>query len=185
MAAAGEFRISILNDMKNSITTMLFLLSMPLFILAQTIHTEKNKIVYKGNTHADGATQEQLARRAKQAVLNIDKKNAPKIGQGKEGGTRIWSEGVLTLKSTDHISQKVTYIIEIDVKNENYDYRIDSVYLVQKKPGHHSTKISSEDLLKKMESSGPVAASTERQLNEIDMDFQKLINRITDDMAKT
>jgi hypothetical protein len=35
-----------------------------------------------------------------------------------------------------------------------------------------------------MESSGPVAADTERQLNEIDMNFQKLIDQINNDMSK-
>jgi len=171
--------------MKNIINTTLFLLLVPFFASTQTIHTEKNKIVYKGNLHIDGATQDQLIGRAKQVILKIDKKVIPKIDQGKNGGTKVWSEGVMKLKSADHVSTKVTYILEIDVENERYDYRIDSVYLVQKEPGHHSTKISSEDLLKKMESSGPVAASTERQLNEIDMDFQKLIDQINDDMAKT
>jgi hypothetical protein len=170
---------------KNIINTTLFLLSVPLIISAQTIHTEKDKIIYKGNIHVDGATAEQLTSRAKRALSDLDKKNKLQIDEGKNGGTKVWAEGVLALTSIDHVSTKVTYLVEIDVKNEDYEYRIDSVYLVQKEPGQRSTKISSEDLLKQMESSGPVAADTERQLNEIDMDFQKLIDRIINEMAKT
>jgi len=164
---------------------ILFLLLIPLSTSAQTVHVEDNKIIYKEKVHVEGATVEQLVALAKQAISHLDKKNDPKIVQDKNGKTMVWSSGVIKLTSSDNVSKKVTYIIEIDVEKENYQYRIDSVYLVQKEPGHHSTKISSEDLLSKMNSSGQVAASTERQLNEIDMDFQKLIDRIKNNMAKS
>jgi len=163
---------------------ILFLLWIPFSISAQTVHVENNKIIYKEKVHVEGATVEQLAALAKQAISHLDKNNDPKIVQEK-GKTRVWSAGEMKLTSSDHVSKKVTYIIEINVEKENYQYRIDSVYIVQKEPGHHSTKMSSEDLLSKMNSSGAVAASTERQLNEIDMDFQKLINRIRNYMAKS
>jgi len=163
---------------------ILFLLWIPFSISAQTVHVENNKIIYKEKVHVEGATAEQLAELAKQAISHLDKNNDPKIVQEK-GKTRVWSAGEMKLTSSDHVSKKVTYIIEINVEKENYQYRIDSVYIVQKEPGHHSTKMSSEDLLSKMNSSGPVAASTERQLNEIDMDFQKLIDRIKNYMAKS
>ncbi|MBK5270191.1 MAG: hypothetical protein JJE22_04170, partial [Bacteroidia bacterium] len=44
---------------------------------------------------------------------------------------------------------------------------------------------SSEDLLKDMDVSGPVSANAEKQLNEIDMHFQKLLYLINADMKKT
>jgi hypothetical protein len=164
---------------------LLFLFLIPFFISAQTVHVEDNKIIYKERVHVEGATAEQLAALAKQAILHLDKKNDPKMVQDKNGMTKVWSAGVIKLTSSDNVSKKVIYIIEINVEKENYQYRIDSIYLVEKEPGHHPTKISSEDLLSKMNSSGQVAASTERQLNEIDMDFQKLIDRIRSDMVKS
>ena len=165
--------------------SILFLLLIPFFTSAQTVHVEDNKIIYKEKVHVEGATAEQLAALAKQAIFHLDKKNDPKIVQDKNGTTKIWSAGVIKLTSSDNVSKKVIYIIEIDVEKENYQYRIDSVYLVQKERGGHSTKISSEDLLSEMKTSGPVAARTERQLNEIDMDFQKLIDCIKNDMVKS
>ena len=163
---------------------ILFLLWMPFSTSAQTVHVENNKIIYKETVHVEGATVEQLVALAKQAIGHLDKKNDPKIIQ-ENGKTKVWSAGAMKLTSSDNVSKKVTYIIEIDVEKGNYQYRIDSVYLVQKEPGHHSTKMSSEDLLSKMNSSGAVAARTERQLNEIDMNFQKLIDRLRNYMAKS
>ena len=161
-----------------------FLLAFPFFISAQTVHVEKNKIVYKGKVHVEGASAEQLTLRAKQVILDIDKDYESKVSQNEDGTTRVWFQGVTKLASSDHISKKVTYIVEIHARDGSYEYRIDSVYLVQKEPGQHATKTSSGELLNKMESSGPVAARTERQLNEIDMDFQKLIDRITNHMTR-
>jgi len=145
---------------------------------------EKNKIVYKGKIHVEGTSAKQLTVRAKRAILNLDKDYESKVIQNDDGTTRVWFQGVMKLASFDHVSKKVTYILEINVKDGGYEYRIDSVYLVQKEPGEQATEISSEELLNKMESSGPVAARTEAQLNEIDMDFQKLIDRINKEMIR-
>jgi len=122
--------------------------------------------------------------RAKRAIFNLDKDYESKVIQNDDGTTRVWFQGVMKLASFDHVSKKVTYILEINVKDGGYEYRIDSVYLVQKEPGEQATEISSEELLNKMESSGPVAARTEAQLNEIDMDFQKLIDLINKEMIR-
>lgn len=162
-----------------------FLLGIPFFISAQTVHIEKNKIVYKGVVHVEGISSEQLTLRAKRAIVDLDKDYVSKVSQNEDGTTRVWFQGVTKLTSANHVSKKVTYVVEINVKDGSYNYRIDSVYLVQKEPGEHATATSSEELLNKMESSGPVAARTEEQLNEIDMDFQKLIDRITNYMKGT
>jgi hypothetical protein len=162
-----------------------FLLAFPFFISAQTVHVEKNKIVYKGKVHVEGTSAEQLTLRAQRAILDLDKDDEPEVSRNEDGTTRVWFRGVTKLASSDHVSKKVTYIVEINVKDGSYEYRIDSVYLVQKEPGQHATETSSEELLNKMESSGPGAALAEGQLNEIDMNFQKLIDRITNDMTTT
>lgn len=183
MVTAGKFWISILNE-SECMRLIFFLLGFPFFISAQTVNVEKSKIVYKGKVHVEGASAEQLTSRARRTILDLDKDYESKVNQNEDGTTRVWFQGATKLASSDHVSKKVTYIVEINVKDGSYEYRIDSVYLVQKEPGQHAKETSSEELLNKMESSGPVAASTEALLNEIDMDFQKLIDRFTNDMTK-
>lgn len=162
-----------------------FLLGIPFFTSAQTVHIEKNKIVYKGTVCVEGTSAEQLTLRAKRAILDLDKDYESNVSQNEDGTTRVWFRGATKLASSDHVSKKVTYIVEINVKAGSYEYRIDSVSLVQKEPGQHATATSSEELFNKMESSGPVAARTEGQLNEIDMEFQKLIDHIINYMTGT
>ena len=163
---------------------ILFCLLLPVFASTQTVNAEDNRIVYKGAVKVAGASREQLVAKARQTILRLVDRHDPKINQNDSETTRVWFGGAIKLSSTDHVSQKVEYIGEINLKDGGYEYRIDSVYLFQKESGHAATRISSEELLKKMESSGPVAASTERQLNEIDMNFQKLIDQINNDMGK-
>ena len=184
MATIGEFWISILNEIK-SMRLIFFLLAFPFFISAQTVHIEKNKIVYKGKVHVEGTSAEQLTLRAKRAILNLNKDYKSNVSQNEDGTNKVWFQGATKLASSGHVSSKVKYIVEINVKNGSYEYRIDSVYLVQKEPGQHATESPSGELLDKMESSGAVAARTEGQLNEIDMDFQKLIDDINREMKRS
>lgn len=163
---------------------ILFFLLLPVFAATQSVNVKDNKIVYKGTVKVAFASREQLVVKVKQTILHLDDRYNPKINQNDSETTRVWFEGTMKLSSTDHVSRKVEYIGEINLKNGGYEYRIDSVYLFQKEPGHPGTRIPSEELLKKMESSGPVAASTERLLNEIDMNFQKLIDQINNDLSK-
>ena len=148
---------------------------------AQTVHIEDDRIVYKGKARVDRVAHDELVANARQVILDLNGRNEPEISQA-GNGTNLSSEAVLKLGAPDRVSKKVKYFIQIDVKKDSYEYCIDSVYLLQKEPGHTATKASSEEVLKKMESSGPVAASTEKVLNEIDMNFQKIIDRITNGM---
>jgi hypothetical protein len=163
---------------------ILFFLLPPVFASSQTVNVKDNKIVYKGTVKVAYASPEQLVVKVKQMILHLDDRYEPKISQNDSETTRVWFQGVMKLSSTDHVSRKVEYTGEIKLNKGGYEYRIDSIYLFQKEPGYPGTRIPSEELLKKMESSGPVAASTERLLNEIDMNFQKLIDQINNDMSK-
>ena len=50
--------------------------------------------------------------------------------------------------------------------------------------GGKTIKLSSAELFKGIESTGPESIEAEKQLNEIDMKFQKLIALIHNDMKK-
>jgi hypothetical protein len=88
------------------------------------------------------------------------------------------AKGRIKLASPYHIIKTVEYILELSVDDGSYEYRIDSIYLKQVERGGKTTRISSEELLKGMDVSGPQSANAEKQLNEIDMNFQKLIDLV-------
>jgi hypothetical protein len=164
------------------ITYIVFLLLMPVFAFGQTVHVDSNKIVYKGTVKLDKTNKEELYGRAKNAILN-NKKGCEEIlvidNSEKE---MIAAKGSARLVSTYHIIKTVEYIFELTVEDGKYEYRIDSVYLKEVERGGKTVKTSSEELLKGMDVNGPVSVTAEKQLNEIDMNFQKLIAIFNADM---
>jgi uncharacterized protein YxjI len=113
---------------------ILFFLLLPVFASTQTVNVEDNRIVYKGTVKVADASREQLVAKVKQTILRLDDRYDPKISQNDSEATRVWFAGTMKLRSTDHVSKKVEYIGEINLKNGSYEYRIDSVYLCQKSP---------------------------------------------------
>src|SRR5437762_4079423 len=128
-----------------------YLLLISSVVSAQTVHIEDDKIVYKGRGRVHGTAHDQLVATARQVILDLNGRNEPAISQAGDV-TKLSSQALLKLGSPDRISKKVQYFIQIEVKKEIYEFRIDSVYLLQKEPGHTTTEISSAELLKKMES---------------------------------
>src|SRR6185369_326366 len=108
--------------------------------------------------------------RAKNALLNNVKGSKKEIAE--DNKEKIGAKGSIKLSSPYHIIKSVEYILELSVEDGKYKYRIDSVYIKQAERGGKTNKISSEELLKGMEVTGPTSANTEKQLNEIDMNFQ-------------
>jgi len=161
--------------------SLLFFLLLPFFSAAQTVHVEDNRIVYKGAVKLEATSQADVYARAKKVIPSHLNKN--EIGENDKKET-IVSEGMIRLQSPYHLIKTLHYTIELTAGDGEYRYRIDSVYLKQKERGGSTEKISSEELLKGMESTGLVAATTEKQLNEIDMNFQKLISLIVADMKR-
>ena len=161
--------------------SLLFFLLLPFFSAAQTVHVEDNRIVYKGAVKIEATSQADVYARAKMAIASHVNRN--EIGENDKKET-IVSEGMIRLKSPYHLIKTLHYIIELSAGDGNYRYHIDSVYMKQKERGGSTEKISSEELLKGMESTGLVALATEKQLNEIDMNFQKLISLIEADMKR-
>src|SRR5204863_855643 len=99
--------------------------------------------------------------------------------------TSIVTAGSMSLSSPYHLIRTLHYIIELNAGDGQCQYSIDSVYITEKERGGPTQEFSSEEILKRMDISGPVAANAEKQLNEIDMNFQKLIDLIGADMKRT
>jgi hypothetical protein len=165
------------------IKRIIFLLLIPVVTNGQTVHVDEDRIVYKGTIKLEQVNKEDLYPRAKDAILNNVK--GSKKGIVEDNKEKIAATGSIKLASPYHIIKTVEYILELSVEDGKYKYRIDSVYINQAERGGKTIKISSEELLKGMEVSGSISATTEKQLNEIDMNFQKLLALVNTDMKKT
>jgi hypothetical protein len=147
----------------------------------QTVHIKGDKIIYESAVPVKGVDQKELYNRLTKA-LSV---HVNKTGLQLQSDSNIATKGEIILSSPYHLIRKLEYRISTTVKNERYDYRIDSVFLFQKERGGKSKVIPSEELLKGMEVSGPVAATTERLLNEIDMRIVQLLDQLKNDAAKS
>ena len=152
---------------------------------SQTAHVDSNRIVYKGTVKVDRVNRDELYARAKNALLNNAGGSKEVIVTDSSEKGMISAKGSIRLPSTYATIKTVEYILELSVDDGNYKYRIDSVYLKQVERGGKTNKISSEEILKAMDTSGPVSANAEKQLNEIDMNFQKLLDLLRTDMKET
>lgn len=167
------------------IIRIIFLLLIPVVTYGQTVHVDGDRIVYKGTVKLDSINKEELYARAKNAILNNVKGSKKVIVAGNNEKEMIAAKGSIKLAFPYHIIKTVEYILELSVNDGNYKYRIDSVYIKQVERGGKTIKISSEELLKGMDVSGPVSLNAEKQMNEIDMNFQKLLALVNADMKKT
>jgi hypothetical protein len=164
---------------------ILFLL-VPAVTSGQTIHIDSNKIVYKGTVKLDAVNKEELFARAKNALFNNVKEDSI-VTDNKEKGI-IAAKGSIKLASPYPIIKKLEYILELSVHDGKYEYRVDSVHIKQVERGGKTTIIYSEELLKGLDltASGfvPGYGDVEKQVNEIDMNLQKLIALVNADMKE-
>jgi Domain of unknown function (DUF4468) with TBP-like fold len=163
---------------------VIFLLLIPVFAQCQTVHLEKGRIAYNASVKIEGITKKEIYERAKQAML----KNIKGVDEEKElennEKDEIIMAGEMRLSSSHDKIKTLQYIMKISVKDDGYKYEIDSVYIKETQRGEKTIKISSEELVNGMESSGNVAIDTEKQLNEIDMRIQKLLHLIERDIKR-
>ena len=162
---------------------LLFILLLPSALYSQTVHIEDDRIVYKGTVNVPGVNKEELYGRAGDAIHNNVKGKKDIIEDNKETGM-LTVKGTMRLTTPWHLIRTVGYILELSVEDGKYKYRVDSVYWKQAERGGKTTKLSSAELFKGIESTGPESIEAEKQLNEIDMNFQKLIALINNDIKK-
>jgi hypothetical protein len=179
--------ISILDKME-FIKQAVFLLLIPAVTFGQTVHIDSNRIVYKGTVKLASVNKEELFARAKNAIFNNVKEGKDSIvTDNKEKGI-ISAKGSIKLASPYHIIKTLEYILELSVDDGKYEYRIDSVSIKQVERGGKTIRIYSEELLIGLDVtvSGfvPGSGNVEKQVNEIDMNFQKLIALVSADMKR-
>ncbi len=158
----------------------------PAVTFGQTVHIDSNRIVYKETVRLDSVNKEELFARAKETIFNNVKegKESKVIDYNEKG--MISAKGSIRLASRYHIIKTVEYIFELSVDDGKYEYRIDSVHIKQVERGGKTIRKYSEELLIGLDVtvSGfvPGSGNVEKQLNEIDMNFQKLIALVNADM---
>lgn len=149
----------------------LILLLFPFFSVAQTVHTEDGRVAYKGSVKTNlpfgelNHTIEKVLHYAGNKKTDWD-----------SSGNEITVTAEMKLSSDQSIINRLQYQLKLTKQDDGYHYKIDSVKLVQKERGYKTTIIPSEELIKNLDNTGPVATITEKQLNEIDMRFEQLID---------
>jgi Domain of unknown function (DUF4468) with TBP-like fold len=162
---------------------ILFLLLSPLVAGGQTIHSEQDKIVYKGTVHVSNVDQAELYQRAAIALKYINSSSDIK-GKDHNDKSKIVAAGQLKLTTAYYIVRTVFYNFELTVEDGKFKYRIDSVYMKERQRGGKTATLSSDKMLKAMEETGPPSIVAEKELNEIDMNFQKIIALVSSAMKK-
>jgi hypothetical protein len=159
-----------------------FLLLIPVFTYGQTAHVDSNRVAYKGVVKVNNVNKEELYARAQHAIRNnVKNEKEVVIAENKEKGM-IVAKGSIKLASPYHLIKSLEYVLELSIEDGNYKYRIDSVHIKQSERGGKTIKMPSAHILKGMEESGLSSAIAEKQLNEIDMNFQKRLALLNKDM---
>lgn len=146
----------------------------PVAVHSQTVHVDKEMIVYTGSEKINDVESIEIFDRAKLAITDYVKNNVMHC----TGDSSITAKGIIVLSSPYPVIKKLHYQLIFVTGNNSYHYSIDSIYLSEKERGRKTTKTPSKDILKNMEVSGPTAMITENLLNEIDMRIQQLLDMI-------
>jgi|GEM_PF-1509507 len=163
---------------------IVFVFLLPVSMYGQTVHADEDRIVYKGTVSVANAAQAELYERAKDAIQHVKAGKKNNFHENKEQG-KLVASGTVRLMTPYHIIRAVHYTFELSVEDGKYKYRIDSVYMTEKERGGKTVKISSEKMLKAVEETGPVSIEAEKKLNELDMNFQKIIALVNAEMKKS
>jgi len=163
---------------------ILLICFLPLRMFGQTIHVEEDRIVYKETVNVANASQAELYERARQAILHVKSGKQNIVTENSDKGV-IVANGKIKLLTPYHLIRTVHYVFELAVEDGKYKYRIDSVYMIEKERGGKTTTISSEKMVKAVEETGVTSIEAEKKLNELDMNFQKIIALVNRDMKRS
>jgi hypothetical protein len=149
--------------------------------MAQTAHVDSDRVVYQNTVTVDHTSQVELFFRAQKAIANHVTQQ-PALITTDAINHEISGQGIIRLKSPYHLIKNILYTITLSVKDGAYKYHIDSVYLQEQERGGTTKLTSSRELLKGMDVSGSASWIMEEQLNEIDMNLQKVIALVKSEM---
>lgn len=148
----------------------------------QTVHIKDKNIVYKGTEEVNDLSLNQLMRAAQKAIVKTKNKNVSFDIDSSQNEMLV--KAAMKIKSDRRISNSIQYHLKLKLKDNGYQYKIDSVVMVRKERGYKTTTLSSEELIKLLEVTGPVATATEGELGQVDMRFQELLDRIKNYLKK-
>lgn len=151
--------------------------------ISQTVHVDSGRIVYRNTVKVASMGQAELFSRAQKAIADHVTQQ-PAFIKIDSINKEILAQGSIRLRSPYHLIKTVEYKIELAVHDGSYQYWIDSVYLKEEERGGKSKMTSSSKLLKGMDVSGPESSQMEKQLNEIDLNLQKLIELMNAEMKR-
>ncbi len=157
-------------------TVLFFILVFPLSLAAQTVHLNDKEIEYKDKVKTEGLSDAEVFQRVQEAVKALV--NATGDLKTEESKKELKVKGEMRLSTPYPIIRKVEYSLEISVKDNGYNYKIDDVSLWEKHRGDTSRIISSKDLVEQLDESGTTAIEAEKILNAIDLNLQKLLRLI-------
>ena len=152
-------------------------------VVGQTVHVDSGRIAYRNTATVANTTQVELFFRAQKAIVDYVTQQPAQI-KTDAINNKMSAQGSIRLQSPYHVVKNLLYTIQISVNDGGYEYRIDSVYLKETERGGGTRLISSEELLKGMDVSGAASWIMEKQLNDIDMNLQKLIALVNGEMKK-
>jgi hypothetical protein len=152
---------------------LLFLL-IPYFSFSQTVHLKDGRIFYKNEIKTADRSSENIAGAIQKALSKTKNKNINITTASPQG--EIIATADMKLISDQTTINTLRYEMKIIPNGKGFEYTIDSVSLIQKERGVGTKTISSGELVSNMEITGPTAGKTEKQLNEIDMRFQQLMD---------
>lgn len=161
---------------------LLILLLIPSSVFCQTVHLEDGRIVYKGSEKIKNISNAQLKSGAEKA---IDHTNSKIIFLNADSSkNEITARAAMQLTSNQSFINSIQYRLMLTLKEDAYHYTIDSVFIFQKERGYKTTTWTSEEFVKRLENSGPVATAAESLLNEIDMRLRQLLDLIKNHLKK-
>jgi len=155
-----------------------------LSVAGQTVHVDSDRIAYRNTVKVDNTSQLELFFRAQKAIVDYVTQR-PALIKTDAINNEMLAEGSITLSSPRYVTKTLLYTIKLSVHDGDYEYQIDSVYLKQQERGGSAKLTSSQELLKGMDVSGEASWIMEKQLNEIDMNIQKLLALVNREMQKT
>lgn len=162
---------------------LLLLLYFPYASFAQTIHFEKDEILYKGSVSLPGVPASEVAARFEPAIAASMEGEIVGI-QFPPGENTLVAEGAIALTTPFHIIRKVHFTLRLTANEAGYTYRVDSVAVTERRRGSKLKITSAKELLEGMEDTGVSGTANERLLNEIDLRLQKLLTVLASAMQE-
>ncbi len=161
---------------------LLILLLIPYSVFCQTVHLKDGRIAYKGSEKINMLSLSQLKNGVEKAIEHTNSKIV--LLNADSSANEITVHATMQLTSNQTFINSIQYHLMLTLKEDAYQYTIDSVIIFQNERGYNTTTWTSEEFVKRLENSGPVATAAEALLNEIDMRFQQLLDFIKNHLKK-